>query len=1170
MAVDRSDPIAIGDVPQDRRDLGGPVAGWADQLADRLRVQDEQLRALIPDDAVTEAMQRPGLRLSQVVGEVMTGYADRPATGTRATELVTDPASGRATRRLLDRFETSTYRELWGRVRAVAAAWRHDDDIAAPRPGDFVATLGFTSADYVVVDLACVHEGLVAVPLQAGSSAARLRPILDEVEARVLATSTAQLDVAIESVLGSAVVRHVIVFDHHADDDDHRDAVRAAREKLHAAGNTAVVETLAELVARGSALPRAEPHVPDAEDPLVALLYTSGSTGTPKGAMYPESLVRGRWLKFRPGVAGLGAVRISYLPLSHLAGRTQLVETFSAGGTSYFTASPDLSELLRDISLVRPVELFLIPRVCDMLRQYHQKEMARRGAENPAEIDTEVKKDIRTSVLGGRVVRAAFSSAPLAATTREFVSSCLGVELHDGYGSTETGPLVVDGQVVRSVVEDYRLADVPELGYLTTDTPHPRGELLVKSRMLIPGYYRRPDLTARLTDEEGFYRTGDIMAEVGPDRLQYLDRASTVLKLSQGEFVALTRLELLFATSPLVDQIFLYGNSERAYLLAVAVPSGAVSDKDDEASHALLSSFRSIGREYGLNSYEVPHAVLVEREPFSVENGLLSEMRKPLRPRMLNRYRDVLEALYDLLAAEEVSELTALRAAGRDQPVFPALRRAVSALLGCPVASVTPETRYRDLGGDSLSALTFATLLRDVFEVPVPVSMVINPAADLGTLAEHIETAKTAPATAHRAPASSVTVEDLRLAEFLDTHALQAALLAPGPGGDPRTVLLTGANGYLGRFLCLEQLGRLPEVGGKLICLVRGGAPRLAAAYDGGDEDLPALFAGLASRRLEVLDGDLGARRLGLPDQTWHRLATEVDLVLHAGALVNHLLPYDELHDTNVAGTATVIELALTTKRKSIAFVSTITALDGGRTGEQDDIRRTHPARELNSSYANGYGASKWAAEVLLRHAHEEYDLPVAVFRSDLILAHPRYAGQLNLSDVFTRLLRSVLTTGLAPASFYRPAPDGSPQSAHFAGLPVDFVAKAISTLSTRVSGYETYHVMNPHDNGISLDTFVDWLIDAGHQVTRVEDYTEWVTRFGAALRGLPEAHQRQSLLPLLHAFDSPTETHAAPRLPTTRFTAALRQAGLSAPHLTQDLITKYVHDFARIEQAPQ
>ena len=90
----------------------------------------------------------------------------------------------------------------------------------------------------------------------------------------------------------------------------------------------------------------------------------------------------------------------------------------------------------------------------------------------------------------------------------------------------------------RPPVIDYKLVDVPELGYFLTDQPHPRGELLVKTESLIPGYFKRPDVTAAMLDDDGYYKTGDVMAEIGPDQLVYVDRRSNVLKLSQGEWFA--------------------------------------------------------------------------------------------------------------------------------------------------------------------------------------------------------------------------------------------------------------------------------------------------------------------------------------------------------------------------------------------------------------------------------------------------------------------------------------------------------------------------------------------------------------------------------------------------------------------------------------------------------
>ena len=222
-------------------------------------------------------------------------------------------------------------------------------------------------------------------------------------------------------------------------------------------------------------------------------------------------------------------------------------------------------------------------------------------------------------------------------------------------------------------------------------------------------------------------------------------------------------------------------------------------------------------------------------------------------------------------------------------------------------------------------------------------------------------------------------------------------------------------------------------------------------------------------------------------------MAESVDLIVDSAALVNGVLPYCELFGPNVVGTAELIRLAITTRLKAFTYVSTADVgnqVEAGAFTEDADIRIISAHRANQGGYANGYGNSKWAGEVLLREAHDLCGLPVAVFRSGMIMADPRFTGQLNLSDTVTRMIYSVMLTGVAPGSFYQRDAAGNRQRAHFDGLPVGFVAEAVTTLGAEAEeGFVTYHVMNPHDDGIGIDEYVDWLIEAGYPIERVEDF---------------------------------------------------------------------------------
>jgi fatty acid CoA ligase FadD9 len=584
-----------------------------------------------------------------------------------------------------------------------------------------------------------------------------------------------------------------------------------------------------------------------------------------------------------------------------------------------------------------------------------------------------------------------------------------------------------------------------------------------------------------------------------------------------------------------------------------------------------------MAEEKQLNGYEIPRDFIVETEPFSLKNGLLSEVGKHQRPKLRARYNDELDTLYARLAADQLDELRALRLAGADQPVLETVGRALQATLGISHADISPEVQFADLGGDSLSALSFSTLLEEIFGVEVPVGVIISPAGSVRQLAEYVEAARGTGgdratfAKVHDAESGTVPASDLTLDKFIDAKTLAAAPSLPKATDEVRTVLVTGVTGFLGRFQMIAWLERMSEIGGKVICIARGrdsadARSRVENALD-TDAALMGHFRALAADRLEVLPGDLGLANLGLPDAEFARLAHEVDLIVHPAAHVNHVLPYNQLFAANVAGTAELIRLALSGRLKHFHYVSTlgINSFSKGLVGEDADIREAIPECELDESYANGYGISKWAGEVLLREAHDLTGLPAAVFRPGMILAHSRYVGQINVPDMFTRLLFSLIATGVAPATFYaQDLSNGRPEG-RYDGLAVDFLADAVTAIGAEHrKGFQSYNLSGGIEVGASLDRIVDWLVGAGCPIERIERYDDWLSHFETAMHALPEEQRQESMLAILGPYRRPQAVGMGIAMPAEKFQAGCRDAGIPVPHLCEALIRQYVAGLRR------
>lgn len=1135
------------------------------------------------------------MRLRTIMMSAFDQFAERPALAERRHIPTTNDQIRSMDNRVLGAYETLTYKEVGQRVASVAAQLRGETGShPAIQPGDRVALLGFAGIDYTTVDFASNLTGLTTVPLQTSGTYEQQSAVMKETMPRVLAVTVALLDRAARLVADHASVERVIVLDYRGGESEHHSAVEAA------ARETSISLEILDLNLNpnnGQDVGGAE-HEGTAENVLAMLLYTSGSTGTPKGAMYTERLLAEMWGGEGWSEFFAEAVDIAnfhYMPMSHVAGHSSVRSTLARGGLTYFASTTNLSSFFDDLSLARPTELSLVPRICELLHQEYQRRL-QTVATQPASNSTpgrdsnaaavKVLADMRQGTLGGNVQWASCTSAPVSAELKSFMESLLGIELHELYGTTEIGGVLADGRFLRPPVISYRLEDVPELGYFSSDRPNARGELLIKSTSTVPGYYNRPELNREIFTDDGYYRTGDIASVAGDGRVRIIDRKNAIIKLSQGEFVALPSLEAKYtAGSEVIRQTFLYGESDQSSIVGVVVPSDELRTElaDDSAAiqKRIVNEFRKVAGDENLNSYEIPSTVLIDFEPFSETNGLLSDHRKPVRPRLVEKYGPRLSALYQELRSGRDQLLDWLVAHGAEGETLATVRTAIAVAIQADVEDVAETAKFRDLGGDSLTAVYLSRLFEQIYSIRVPVDTVVSESYTIRQLAEYIDAKQESGQNSasfeeiHGAEPHRLQAADLTLPRFFDDE-----IPSPEPlpeAGAARSALITGASGYLGRFLCLQWLREFAGTGNRVTCLIRASddvaaRSRLRKAFS-TSETLLAEFDRL-SANLDVIAGDISEDQLGLDDLTWKRLTRDLTEIVHAGAMVNHALSYRELFAANVGGTAGVIRLAITGPLKPVTFMSSIaTALLTGTSSspldEVSDIRQALPEIEATGGIVDGYAATKWAGEVLLRDAHSRYDLPVTVIRSSMILAHSEFRGQINVPDTFTRLLYSLLRTGLAPSSFY--THDGD--RAHYDGLPVDVVAQAITSLTHRDqrTTFATFHLVNPFDDGISLDRMVHWLIEMGVPLIRIDSYGEWLHRFTAALNALDKDDKRPSVLPLLEGFSQPEEPAHGSLIGSPELTAALSAAGSDATLsvLTPDFIRKCVEDLEYVFGQP-
>ncbi|KAL1685817.1 hypothetical protein GGG16DRAFT_97522 [Schizophyllum commune] len=349
---------------------------------------------------------------------------------------------------------------------------------------------------------------------------------------------------------------------------------------------------------------------------------------------------------------------------------------------------------------------------------------------------------------------------------------------------------------------------------------------------------------------------------------------------------------------------------------------------------------------------------------------------------------------------------------------------------------VPVNENFFDLGGHSILATRLVFEIRKAFAVDAPLGLIFEQPTIEG-LVGAIEALRNSDLGLDYkkgdAPAAAPTKKGTPAVEYgkdLDAllPSLRESYAAPAEDFAQKqvTVFLTGATGFLGAFVLKDLLDRTERVA-KVICLVRASdaAKGLARLREGSIDRGVWDDKWAESGRLEIVTGDLALEKFGLDDVTWTRIADEADVVLHNGALVHWVYPYDKLRAPNVLSTLAVIELAATGRPKHVAFVSSTSAIDAAHYVElsealvnnnRSEYRGVPEADDLEgarNTLKTGYGQSKWVSEKLLFEAGKR-GLRVHIVRPGYVVGDSRTAVT-NTDDFLWRMVKGCIQLGHTP-----------------------------------------------------------------------------------------------------------------------------------------------------------
>ena len=440
-------------------------------------------------------------------------------------------------------------------------------------------------------------------------------------------------------------------------------------------------------------------------DDICTINYTSGTTGFPKGVkLTHKNIVVGTDVGELIGLnATSNDVYLSFLPYAHIMETFIITYAFNHGvAIGIYNGNAKL--IVDDIQILKPTCICGVPKIFQRIygaiqgkvealpwikkRIFEQaikikmKDYLNTGIYKNILLDNLVFKKVQKN-LGGRLRFMLIGSAPIEGYIINFLRCALSVEIMEGYGQTED----VAGTLLSNTCDtitghlggpgywsEIKLVDQPDLGYTSKNIDkngnlRPSGEICVRGPNIFKGYFRDAEKTKETVDEDGWLHSGDIgmiIPEHG-NAMKIVDRVKNIFKLQQGEYVSPEKIENIYSNCKYIEQIFIHGNSLKSYLVCIVYPKfddiiiylrrkgirdinkencGKYFD-DNDLKEEIIKVMDEFGREKNLNGFELPKKIYLVKEPFTIDNQIMTPTMKLRRHFAKKYFEEQINKLYE-------------------------------------------------------------------------------------------------------------------------------------------------------------------------------------------------------------------------------------------------------------------------------------------------------------------------------------------------------------------------------------------------------------------------------------------------------------------------------------------------------------------------------------------